>query len=295
MARSRNLKPNFFSNELMAENNPLGRLLFLGMTTLADYKGDLEWRPKRIKVQILPYDECSVTKLAINLEQSRFIRFYSDGVKVYVHIENFTKHQNPHKNERAQGSDIPEFSETLTQAVDLTTLTIKTEIIAINPEENGTAPAVSLLPLTDSLSKTTLTGNEDLPVDNFPPGPTLVPEDYKPPAVVITKLRMAGKTDVDPNDLQLIAKFISHHQGAGTCSPDWDAKFLNWCLREYKGATHETTRGNLPNGGNSTRGQRVEAELRAIALRAEGVTDSGDGSDSGDVLSPIPAQVGFRD
>lgn len=151
MARSRNIKPGFFTHDKMSENDPLGRLLFLGLTTIADFKGELEWRPKRIKIEILPYDDCSLDLLAINLERSGFLRFYSDGEKVYVHIVNFTKHQNPHKNEREAGSSVPAFTEAMAQLVDLTTLAIIRDLSGSDHEKDGTAPADSLIPLTDSL------------------------------------------------------------------------------------------------------------------------------------------------
>ncbi|MBV2127944.1 hypothetical protein [Arsukibacterium indicum] len=152
MARSRNIKPALFLNDDLAERNcPLGRLLFIGLWTLADYKGELEWRAGKIKAQLLPYDECDIKQLAINLDKSGFIRFYSDGDKVLLNIPNFEKHQNPHKNEKAGGSDIPPYTETMRQAIDLTTLTINRDLSGLIPEQDGTAPADSLLLIPDSL------------------------------------------------------------------------------------------------------------------------------------------------
>ena len=64
MARSRNIKPAFFLNDDLAEKNcALGRLLFIGLWTLADYRGNLEWRAGKIKAQLLPYDSCDVNSL----------------------------------------------------------------------------------------------------------------------------------------------------------------------------------------------------------------------------------------
>jgi len=128
MARARNIKPSFFTNEQVSDNCPLGRLLFIGLWTMADYKGDLEWKEKTLKIQILPWDECSVKQLAINLDKSGLVRFYSDGNKIYLNITNFEKHQNPHKNERDKGSDIPRYSESMRQAIDLKGLTINRDL-----------------------------------------------------------------------------------------------------------------------------------------------------------------------
>ena len=58
MARSRNIKPGFFANDELAELPALTRLFFIGMWTIADREGRLEDRPKKLKVEVLPYDEC---------------------------------------------------------------------------------------------------------------------------------------------------------------------------------------------------------------------------------------------
>lgn len=153
MARARNIKPAFFVNDDLAENNcALGRLLFIGLWTIADYKGDLEWRAGRIKTQLLPYDDCDIKKLAINLDKSGFVRFYSDGNKIYLNISNFMKHQNPHKNEREGGSEIPCFSDSMRQVVDLSTLTINRDNSGLKPNQDGTNPADSLTPITESFN-----------------------------------------------------------------------------------------------------------------------------------------------
>jgi hypothetical protein len=180
MARSRNIKPGFFTHDKMSENDPLGRLLFLGLTTIADYKGELEWRPKRIKIEILPYDDCDLERLAINLERSGFIRFYSGGGKIYVHIVNFTKHQNPHKNEREAGTAIPAFTESMAQLIDLETLTIIRDDSGSNRDKDGTAPADSLNLIPDS---------------NIPPPP---PRAKKSAVVLKTYLAQCKEKSIEP-------------------------------------------------------------------------------------------------
>ena len=59
MARARNIKPSFFTNDVLAEIDPLGRLLFIALWTMADREGRLEDRPKRIKAEALPYDDAN--------------------------------------------------------------------------------------------------------------------------------------------------------------------------------------------------------------------------------------------
>jgi hypothetical protein len=150
MARSRNIKPSFFTNEQLADNSPLGRLLFIGLWTMADFKGDLEWKEKTLKIQLLPWDNCDLKELAINLDSSGLIRFYSSQEKTYINIPNFERHQNPHKNEKLKGSDIPRYSDELRQAFDLKGIKINRDKNGTNRDENATHPADSLLLIPDS-------------------------------------------------------------------------------------------------------------------------------------------------
>jgi hypothetical protein len=99
----------------------------------------------------LPYDDCDIKKLAINLDKSGFVRFYSDGEKIYLNITNFVKHQNPHKNEREAGSDIPAFSDVMRQVIDLNTIAINRDKSGLIHDKDGIAHADSLIPITDSL------------------------------------------------------------------------------------------------------------------------------------------------
>lgn len=145
MARARNIKPSFFTNEQLADNDPLGRLLFIGLWTIADYNGNLEFKARTIKVQVLPWDDCNIKKLMIDLDKSGLIRFYSDSKKLFINIPNFTKHQSPHKNEREKPSDIPEYNINHLQVIDYTTLTINHDLSGSIPNNSASDRAESLL------------------------------------------------------------------------------------------------------------------------------------------------------
>ena len=99
MARTRSLKPQFFKNDLLAECQPLARLLFSGLWCMADAEGRLEYRPLRVKAEVLPYDECDVDQLVDELEQRGFVRRYTvEDVTILV-IPKFLDHQRPHPKE----------------------------------------------------------------------------------------------------------------------------------------------------------------------------------------------------
>ena len=109
MARTRNLKPGFFKNEDLAMLAPLTRLLFAGLWCWADRDGRLEDRPKRLKAEILPYDDCDVDEMLRQLvtPPGRFITRYEVEGQRYIGIPQFRAHQNPHQAEKSSGIPAP--------------------------------------------------------------------------------------------------------------------------------------------------------------------------------------------
>jgi len=131
LARARNIKPGFFLNDVLAEIEPIGRLLFIGLWTIADREGRLEDRCKKIKAAVLPYENCNVHNLLNALQNKGFIMRYEVDGRGYIQIVNFLKHQNPHMKEQA--SEIP--------APDL-----HGACMVQIPDEHGSCPADSLNP-----------------------------------------------------------------------------------------------------------------------------------------------------
>lgn len=160
MARARNIKPQFFTNDELSELPPLARLLFIGLWTIADFRGCFEYKPKRLKVQLLPYDDCDIEQLVSALEKSRFISIYSVQGQTFGKVLNFNKHQNPHKNEKEKGSDIPDIYQNDAENVMFSD---NLEDIEINHDQNGSDPADSLNLIPDSCSPIT-----DTPVSVSP-------------------------------------------------------------------------------------------------------------------------------
>jgi hypothetical protein len=99
MARARNIKPSFFSNEQLAHCSPWARLCFVGLWCLADREGRLEYRPTRIKMQLFPGDSIDVEPLLEELEQQDLILRYRVGTLDLVQVLAFLKHQHPHFKE----------------------------------------------------------------------------------------------------------------------------------------------------------------------------------------------------
>ena len=99
MARSRNIKPGFFTNDKLAELPALTRLLFIGLWTIADRDGRVEDRPKKIKAECLPYDSIDADDALNELASAGFLERYTvEGVAV-IQVVNWSKHQNPDMKE----------------------------------------------------------------------------------------------------------------------------------------------------------------------------------------------------
>lgn len=103
--RARNIKPGFYKNDQLAECSLAARLLFPGLWMIADREGRLEYRPKRIKAEVFPYDDVDVSALVGELAREGLVVEYEVGGAAYLWITGFKKHQNPHRNEKA--SELP--------------------------------------------------------------------------------------------------------------------------------------------------------------------------------------------
>ncbi|NBW23348.1 MAG: hypothetical protein EBR82_86935 [Caulobacteraceae bacterium] len=110
MARTRSVKPSFFKNEYLAECEPMARLLFVGLWTLADSQGRMEFRPLRIKAEIFPYENCDILGLLKQLADRGFVRAYESGDMKVLEIPTFGEHQRCHPDERDEGLPPPDES-----------------------------------------------------------------------------------------------------------------------------------------------------------------------------------------
>ncbi|QNR43475.1 phage replication protein [Pseudomonas syringae] len=164
MARARNIKPALFKNEVLGVADPMLTLLFEGLWLLADKAGRLEDRPLRIKGELFPYrDGLDVDGMLAWLAAEGFIVRYTVSGKRYIQVENFDKHQNPHRNEPE--SVIPSVSEGC----------ISTDFGGTATAIIGSAPADSLIP--DSLTPDPL--NTPTPSASSPTTGDLFPKFWK--------------------------------------------------------------------------------------------------------------------
>jgi uncharacterized phage protein (TIGR02220 family) len=152
MARSRNIKPSFFQNELLGTSDPYVGLLFISLWTIADKSGRLEDRPLRIKASTFPYREgVNIEQLLTQLVSLGFIERYEvDGLKI-IQVMKFEKHQSPHSTEKA--SELPPKPLNYKHTAEVT---LKVESASVNANINVLIPdslnTDSLIPDSNTLS-----------------------------------------------------------------------------------------------------------------------------------------------
>jgi hypothetical protein len=95
--RIRTIKPEFFHHEGLFEAEaetklPL-RVAFAGLWCIADREGRFKWEPRRIGVQVLPYDGVDFSRVLDALATRAFILKYRVGDACFGWIPSFLKHQ----------------------------------------------------------------------------------------------------------------------------------------------------------------------------------------------------------
>jgi hypothetical protein len=140
MSRIRTVKPELFKHEDLFEAEityklPL-RLAFIGLFTCCDRAGRFKWRPRRLKLDMLPYDNVDIVQVLEVLVTSGFVCKYEHQGEWYGCIPSWSKHQ--HLNHREMESELPSLADSIPTVLKPPVLdTIATndaaEVAAIHP------------------------------------------------------------------------------------------------------------------------------------------------------------------
>jgi hypothetical protein len=95
--RIRTIKPEFFHHEGLFEAEletklPI-RVAFAGLWCIADREGRFKWEPRRIGVQVMPYDGVDFSRVLDALTTRGFVFKYRVGDECFGFIPSFLKHQ----------------------------------------------------------------------------------------------------------------------------------------------------------------------------------------------------------
>jgi len=259
--RARNIKPGFFENDLLAECDPLARLLFAGLWCAADREGRLQDRPRYLKGMLLRFDNCDVDQLLSQLAERGFIERYEVDGRSFIRVVNFLKHQRPYHREQPSTAPPPGGE----QATNSRTMAVPSH--GHDPNQEGPEPEqdeamAALIPDTGYLIPDSGFLEEERDTTGKPrrPRPPIKPkgEKFKPPSLeeVADYASSRGST-VDP------VAFVDFYTAQGRVlsngrkMADWRATFCNWERRDNKAGKHEP---------------RTEANARGIAGWLNGAT-----------------------
>jgi len=123
MARIRTIKPEFFRHEglqdLEAENpGAYPMLVFAGLWGHCDKSGRFEWRPRMLKLDILPFLNFDMTATLQLLVASGYLRRYSADGGHYGLIPSFGEHQRINGKESQEPERYPEPPEIFEEATE---------------------------------------------------------------------------------------------------------------------------------------------------------------------------------
>lgn len=113
MARIRTIKPEFFRHEALqdleiAHPGKYPMMVFAGLLGHCDSKGRFEWRPRQLKLDILPFLPFDMADTLAILERAGMLfRYVVDG-REYGGIPSFEKHQRLSGKELTEGERFPE-------------------------------------------------------------------------------------------------------------------------------------------------------------------------------------------
>jgi hypothetical protein len=126
--RIRTIKPEFFLHEGLVELEQSSklpvRLAFIGLWCIADREGRFKWEPRKLGVQVFPYESVNFAAILIALEKHGLIQRYGAALE-YGCIPSFLSHQCI--NLREAQSSIPAPTETHVHAHARTVITNEPE------------------------------------------------------------------------------------------------------------------------------------------------------------------------
>lgn len=295
MGRARNIKPGFFKNEVLAELPPFVRLLFIGLWTLADREGRVEDRPKRIRIELFPYDTDDVDAGLAMLASAGFIKRYEAAGQRVIQIIHFLKHQTPHGSER--DSELPDENGALTihdrtpsgyvtgtkrLNVKPTPFNVNSPTNNVNSTKNNRVPQESTTLIPDSLIPDSPIPETERGAAAPPPPPPAAAKRSRPPKVAATPLPEGFAPDETGQhyaaeralavNRELLA-FRNWHTAKGSCYSNWQAAWRTWCDRAVGFGRGQPAGPAPPGPAYKTVGQERADTLAVLTGRSSASHD----------------------
>lgn len=111
MARIRTIKPEFFRHEglqdVAAKHGAHVMLVFAGLWGHCDKEGRFEWKPRTLKLDILPFLDFEMSEALKSLCEAGFVEQYEVDGKQYGLIPSFNSHQRVGGKEAQESAKYP--------------------------------------------------------------------------------------------------------------------------------------------------------------------------------------------
>jgi len=155
MARNRQIKADFWSDEKIGRLSIPARLMFIGLWNFADDSGICRANPMYIKNQIFPYDNLTTKKTHDILTECSLhglIRLIEYSNEKYLEIINFTKHQLINRPSKFRYIDDLESAHDILTDTSLTNVNVNVNVNG-NGNGNGNVNGKELSPLQSLWNK----------------------------------------------------------------------------------------------------------------------------------------------
>lgn len=260
MARARNIKPGFFTNDELVELPFEVRLLFIGLWTIADRDGRLSDRPKKIRMEIFPADNVDCDAALEMLGQKGFICRYLVNGERFIQVENWHKHQSPH---------IKEAQSTIPARVGHQTSTVPA------PDKHGYSTEDAAL-IVDSLN---LIPDSLIPDSSGASAPSAKPRKNAtslPAEFALNETSTSYAQDRKLSIADELGSFTNWHTAKGSTFKDWQAAWRTWCDKAVEFGRAKS--GAPPRGYESEkdRGRREVFEVLCGGKQNEPVANERD-------------------
>lgn len=151
--RSRTIHPEFFTDADLYEAEqahglPL-RMAFAGLWCAADRERRFEWKPKELKLTILPFDDVDFGLVIEALRTAGFIAKYEVAGKSYGLVHNLLEWQHIHKDEAQSRLPAPPdpLPDNPPRSLEIHTSSQKSPGVARNPQKSSpTSTSTSTTP-----------------------------------------------------------------------------------------------------------------------------------------------------
>lgn len=237
MSRIRTIKPDFFRHARLydAEREtqlPL-RLAFAGLWTACDREGRFKWRPRELKLDVLPHDDIDFSRVLDALATRGYIQKYTCEGEIFGCVPSWRRHQ--FINNREAASSIPSPENSMEKVKENQT----------DPDASATRDArVDDACPTEPHAKTVLSlregkgkgrGKSKEGARKSEPGQrgSRLPRPWQPTAELLD-WAAAERPDLNlPAEVDSFCAYWWALPGAKACKLDWGLTFQNWIRKAH--------------------------------------------------------------